>query len=162
MRQLASPFLQAARRPQGREQQTVNKAEHDNGNPADKGVQVDHVEQSSFHLHVAVDRQPFEQAGEDDAEQKRRQQAAQENRQIPGVLPARVLYFTPEFKRHPASDQGQQQYNKRCIVAAEQRGIPVWECREHRAACRQQPNFVRIPEGTDRIDQHPSLHIIFS
>ena len=78
-------------------------------------------------------------------------------------IPARLLAgvgLGAELEGHPAHDQRGQHQEERQIEAAEQRGVPVREGREHRAAGSQQPHLVRIPHRPDGVDDEAALLIL--
>ena len=59
--------------------------------------------------------------------------------------------FEPEFKRHTTENQPQQHEDDRDIERRHQHGICQGKGGEHTAAAQDQPCFVTIPEGGDRI-----------
>ncbi|MNE64197.1 hypothetical protein D3C80_1595980 [compost metagenome] len=65
----------------------MHQAEHHDSNTRYYRIRINNVEESGIHLHVAVNRQPLNEAGEDNGKQERRQEAAEENADIPGFFP---------------------------------------------------------------------------
>ncbi|MNC05870.1 hypothetical protein D3C75_533680 [compost metagenome] len=140
----------------------MHQAEHNDCKPCYYCIRINDIEESGIHLHVAVNRQPFDEAREDHCQQERRQEAAEEDADIPGFFPDLRIAFASEFKGDTAGDQRQQSEYKRNIESAEQCCIPVREGGEHGSGSRQQPYFIRIPERADRVNQQPAFCIIFS
>lgn len=159
-----SPGLlpQLTGRAEGGESQSVEEAKPRDRQSAPNRITVDDIPKTGGHFHVLVDRHALDKAGENHAEQERRNDAADEHRPVPHFSPCGMVGFPAELKRCGAGNQCKQNERKHNIVSAEHRGIPMRKCGKHRSCRRNQPHFVRIPERPDRIDQYAALMFIAS
>ena len=65
-----------------------------------------------------------------------------------------------ELKSHAAYDQCDQHKQQCQIEAAEHRGIPVREGRKHRAARREEPDFIAVPEWPNGAGNNSPLFLV--
>ncbi|MNI70846.1 hypothetical protein D3C73_1266830 [compost metagenome] len=86
--QLARPDLQIANRTKRSEHQSMYQTEHHYSKSGYHCIRIYDIKESGIHLHVTVNRQPLDEAGEDYGKQERRQEAAEEDAGIPSSFPS--------------------------------------------------------------------------
>ena len=108
------------------------------------------------------DRHTPGQVGKGSAEQKGRQEGTDGDHPVEAVAPGGVGILGAIFKGDAANDQADQQQEQGQIEAAEHGGVPVREGGKGRAAGRQQPDFVAIPDGADGVDDGAAFLIVLA
>ncbi len=109
---------------------------------------------------VGVHRDAVDDVRPADAPQQRGEEAADHGRPLPGGAPARRVVLAPELERDAADDQRGEDQEQRQVEAGEQARVPAGEGRERRAAGRQQPHLVAVPDRADRVDDHALVGLV--
>src|SRR5699024_12010835 len=96
-----------------------------------------------------VDGHAANDIGEEHTPEHRRDHRSPENAAVPSASPDRVVDFASVIEAERPHDQGNQNQEKRNVEPGEHGRVPVWECRKHRAAGGDEPDFITVPHGTD-------------
>ena len=134
-------------------------AQHDQRNDPGKQREWRHgIGNAAIHDHahaaVEVKGDSAQNQAEGDAEDHRRQGAANNQRPVPEIAPARILNLGAVFKARRPEKQCEQSGKHGRIEHRERRGIGQRHGREDRARAENQPDLIAVPCRGDNIDQH--------
>ena len=71
-----------------------------------------------------------------------------------------MLVLAAELERDATEDRRGQDQEQRQVEAAEQRGVPLEERGERRAAGHDQPDLVAVPHRADRVHHDPAVDLV--
>jgi hypothetical protein len=132
------------------------------GQTNENGERVERRQDCSNIVALCINRHPVHQVGKHNAPEKAGENAADANHPFPEAVPSLTLALTAELEGRATQDERKEYQKHLWIECAEHRGIPARKGREHCATCRDQPDLIGIPEGSNRVYNHAPLTIVFT
>ena len=122
------------------------------GHAADDGIGREQVKETALIDHIRADGESRNEVRDGNAPQERGNHTADRQRARPAAFPLVVVAVMTELERHTAQDERDEHEEERDVERAEHRRIDVRKRREHRAARRDHPHLVAVPNGTDGLN----------
>ena len=109
---------------------------------------------------VELERDALQQIAEGDAEDQRRDRAADEQPPVPRVAPARVVDLGAVVETDGPEEQAEQHQQHRHVEARERGAVDHRPGREDRAAGGDEPHLIAVPVGADGIDGDAPFRVV--
>ena len=126
---------------------------------ADDGVEAQEVEEAARIDHLVIDGQAAEEIRDGDTPKNRWQDAAEGDASLPEMAPGGRLAPPAELERHAAQDEREEHQKQREVERREHRRVDVRERSEERAARRDHPDLVAVPDRRDRAQDHRAVAV---
>ncbi len=138
----------------------VQREDREGHEAPEERVRVEQRQQRAGVLPVRVDRHALQHVRERHTPEQRRKSGAEEDRAIPPRPPARRITLAAVLEGDTAHDERDEDQEQREVEPREQRGVPAGEGSEGRAAGREEPHLVAVPDRPDRVDHHPPVGVV--
>ena len=149
--------LGEAQRQEGR---AVEQEDEEEGEAADDRVGRQEIEEAAHVDHLLVDGQAGDEVRDGDTPEEGRHDAAEADGAVPEALPAAALLAAAQVKGHAAQNERDEHEEEREVEGGEHRGVDVREGCEERAARRDHPDFIAVPDRRDRAQDLAALLLI--
>ena len=126
----------------------------------EEGVGIEQTDEGADVVALAIEGNSACNVTHGHADQECRQKAGNTECDIPGLPPSATRFLAAELDRDSAEDECRQKEHKGIVEAGEDGRIGTGECGEECSSTGDEPDFVAVPDRTDRVKQDAAILIL--